>query len=97
MFDPETVRAALEEARRLNTNLETLHGDLAKVEAMHSDARVLASRLKDVSDRFKGLGALVRQISILNQIMLQTRKVAGTAGMIEKILSGVLDLARRGS
>ncbi len=93
MFDHPNFVAALEELKRLNTNLEAMRTEISKIDELNGNLRTMMSRLRDVSDRFKGLGQLVLQMKIFNQLLTQTKRMAGTSGMIQSIISGILKLA----
>jgi len=96
MFDQDAMKRLLEELGRLNGNLETMHQDAGELRTLNENIRLLMSRMKDVSEKFRGMGALVKQIALLNQIMLSTRKAAGTSGMIQSIISGIVRMAGTG-
>ena len=95
MFDPEDIKKALAELERLNGNLETLHRDAASLESVRQDVRALVGTLRDCYDKFKAMPVLAKQIATLNQILLQTKKMAGTSGMIQSILEGVIKMAQK--
>lgn len=92
MIPPEVI----EELKRLNDNLETLHGDAAKIDGLGKDIRGLTSLLKSMEGKFKSFPALARQIHILNQIMLQSKRAAGTAGMLQMLFGGLFKAAAPG-
>ncbi|MGI0148182.1 MAG: hypothetical protein ACREDF_01440 [Thermoplasmata archaeon] len=94
MFDPDTVKRALEEIERLNVNLENLHRDAGDVKEIGQDIRTLISVVKDMKDRVKAIPVVARQLAIFNQILLQTKHMAGTSGMIQSIIDGILNVAR---
>ena len=95
MFDEEAVQKALSELGRLNENLEKLHGDMAEVRALHADARHLGGLLRDTGEKLKSLPAIAKHLSIFVQIMLQTRQKAGTVGMIQALIDGLLRSGRK--
>ncbi len=87
---------AIKELQRLNDNLEKLHDDTAKIDGLGKDIRGLTSLLKSMEGKFKAFPALARQIHILNQIMLQSKKAAGTAGMLQMLFGGLFKAAKPG-
>lgn len=93
MFPPEIIQ----ELKRLNDNLETLHGDAGKVEELSREVRNLSRLLDGMKGKFKAFPALARQINILNQIMLQSKKAAGTAGMLQTLFTSLLEATNRQS
>lgn len=85
-MEPEQLSRLLEELRKLNSNLE----------ASHRDTLSLLSDLKDVKGGVKALYILSKQINVLNQIMLSVSKRAGTSGMIQNLLAGIIKIASGG-
>ena len=82
---PEEV---LEELKRLNDNLEKLHDDATTFRPVIADIRELRKKVGNV-------GVAARQLATLNQILLQTKKKAGYSGLIQSIISGLLDMERK--
>jgi hypothetical protein len=82
----DDVARLLEELRKLNANLETSHRDTLS----------LLSGLKDMKVGVKGIYILSKQINVLNQIMLSVSKRAGTSGMVQNLLEGIVKLASGG-
>jgi hypothetical protein len=80
------VARLLEELRKLNANLEVSHRDTLS----------LLSGLKDMRVGVKGIYILSKQINVLNQIMLSVSKRAGTSGMVQNLLEGIVKLASGG-
>lgn len=85
-MEGDEVGKLLDELRKLNANLE----------ASHHDTLSLLSNLKDVKGGVKALYILSKQINVLNQIMLSVSKRAGTSGMIQNLLSGIIKIASGG-
>lgn len=84
MASPEEILAALSrELPELNTNLRELRAEMSRV------------RVAMKESNFKALPVVAKQLALLNQILLQTSKAAGTAGMIGQVLNAVTELARR--
>lgn len=82
-----------EDVIRLIAELQELNRTLKDVK---SSTHVLCGNLKDMARHTKAVLALGKQVSVLNQILLQVGKSAGTAGMISSILQAVSQLSRRG-
>lgn len=82
-FDPEIL---LVELRTLNDNLREFS----------QTSRTLQGEIKTLNERLKVMRPLTKQIFILNNILLQTSKVAGMSGVIQSLISGLGRMARRG-
>lgn len=85
-MESDELSRLLDELRKLNANLE----------ASHRDTLSLMSDLKNVKGGVKALYVLSRQINVLNQIMLSVSKRAGTSGMIQNLLAGIIKIASGG-
>lgn len=84
MFPPEV----LEELKKLNANLEGLREDVAVFRPLVVDIRELKAKLGN-------MGKTAKQLQLLNQILLQTKKSAGTIGMIQALINSLLTAERR--
>lgn len=90
MFDEEKVSQALGELKRLNDNLETLHRDAEDLKPLKSDVRILIGKLDGLREGLVNVGRAAKQIAILNQILLQIKKVSGWSGVFKSILDGLV-------
>lgn len=79
-MNPEDLGKAFEELQDLNKNIRELK----------QDAKRLTSRLRDLNTNFKHILPLAKEIRVLNQIMIQVSKTAGTTGMIQHLIESVL-------
>lgn len=87
---------AVAELRRLNENLERLAASRSTFEALEEQLRTLNGRLVDLGKGFRSLPSVRKELHILNQILLQVKRGSGNAGMIQTLLTGILEFARRG-
>ena len=94
-MEPEQFKKALEEIERLNANLENLHKDAGEMQGMRSDLRALIGTMKDNVERLKALPLVAKHLAIFNQILLQTKKTAGTVGVVQTLIEGVIKATRR--
>lgn len=82
-MDPEKLG---EELPRLNRNLEALNENLR---------RMLASQA-DLSRKLDAARPIAEELSVIRQLLMQTGRLSGTAGVIAQVLATADRLARRG-
>jgi hypothetical protein len=85
MFNPDDLAHLIRELGELNNNLRESR------RAMHQ----LGEHLKSAAGSARELYRVGKQINVLNQILLQIGQKAGMAGMVEKLLSAVMEFAKR--
>lgn len=90
MIDEEKILEGLAELKRLNENLETLHRDAEDFKPLKSDIRGLTAQLAGLKQGMVNVGRAAREISILNQILLQIKKVSGWSGVFKSMLDGLV-------
>ena len=90
MLDENTIETGLRELQRLNANLEQLHRDAEDFKPLKSDIRLLLSKVGDLQVMAKNAGAAAKQLAILNQILLQIKKVSGWSGVVKSLLDGLV-------
>lgn len=90
MLDEETINGFLEELKRLNANLETLHKDAEDFKPVKADIRLLISKVGDLQALAGRVGQAAQQIAILNKILLSIKKVSGWSGVVKSLLDGLV-------
>jgi hypothetical protein len=88
--DEQQILDGLAELKRLNDNLEVLHRDAEDFKPIKSDLRAVLSEMKGMREGLVNVGRAAKQISILNQILLQIKKVSGWSGVFKSILDGLV-------
>ena len=73
---PDQMESVIDELKRLNTNLQNLR----------QDNLGLRGELKTLNEQMRVLEIVAKRLGIFNQIMLQVRKSAGNAGMIQMLM-----------
>jgi hypothetical protein len=84
MLDQDTLREFVDELHRLNRNLEMSNQNSLRT----------SGELKTLNEQMRVLGVVAKRLGIFNQILLQCRKSAGQAGMLQMIMDGFVKMAR---